>query len=311
MNGVDGFILSLSDLIDNLFGSIESAAGVLVGFSTTLAGIGCVVYIASIILPSIERVDRIPIYPLLKPLFVAFVVVNFPFLAGMVSDVSTGVGEAISRMVTTDDTASYLNLFAEKVEKVMMEQELAQDSALNGGEVNSSSVGSEGNTDSSEDEVMNVFEKIGFKILYKFIVPGAAFLAILFGQIIYIGMLLFSKFFLFILTIVGPLSFALSQFKIFAGSFSQWLARFISVSLWPGLCGVVRGVNDHIIKAIAENMGNTFTAAIVGLVLIFFCGTLYLHVPTLADFVVQSGGVGNVGSSAKNVVKSGLNKLMH
>lgn len=308
MNGVDGFVLSLSGLINNLFGSMESAAEVLVGFSTTLAGIGCVVYIASIILPAIERVDRIPIYPLLKPLFVAFVVVNFPMLAGVVSDASTGVGEVISSMVTSDDAASYLTLFAEKVDKVMEEQELAQDSALNGG-VDSSSAGSEGNTDGS-DEAMNVFEKVGFKILYKFIVPGAASLAILLGQVIYIGMLLFSKFFLFILTIVGPLSFALSQFKIFAGSFSQWLARFISVSLWPGLCGIVRGVNDHIIKAIADNMGNTFTAAIVGLVLIIFCATLYLHVPTLADFVVQSGGIGNVGSSAKNVIKSGLKKLM-
>ena len=139
--------------------------------------------------------------------------------------------------------------------------------------------------------------------MYGVLIPALAWLAMMLGQLIYLGLLLFSKFYLVILAIVGPLSFALSQFKMFAGSASQWLARFLSVGLWPGLASLVRAIINEIVMAIANNLQPTFSAVIVSILLLLFSATLYLQVPTLASFIIQSGGVGNSTGTAKNVLK--------
>lgn len=139
--------------------------------------------------------------------------------------------------------------------------------------------------------------------MYGILIPGLAWLAMFLGQLIYLGLLIFSKFYLVVLAIVGPLSFGLSQFKMFAGSATQWLARFLSVALWPGLANLVKAIMNEIVMAIAQNMQPTFSAVIVSILLLIFSATLYLQVPTLASFIIQSGGVGNSTGTAKNILK--------
>lgn len=154
-----------------------------------------------------------------------------------------------------------------------------------------------------EPEESSFWTWLWMQAVYGLLIPALAWLAMMLGQLIYLGLLLFSKFYLVILAIVGPLSFALSQFKMFAGSASQWLARFLSVGLWPGLASLVRAIINEIVMAIANNMQPTFSAVIVSILLLLFSATLYLQVPTLSSFIIQSGGVGNSTGTAKNLLK--------
>lgn len=330
-NLIDQSVNSISELIEEVFDKMMESADLLVEVSTVIAGIGCIIYLATILLPMIEKAERIQIYPLLKPIFVAIVIANFPTLTSAGSEISSSLGQAIGKLVTVSDTNSYFTLFLEKVDEMTDRQDpdtpppapaprsnvkrtynyygkelpvddygyvQLPDRTEKVGEDLTKRQGS-----STEGDESGFWSWILWKFVYGVLIPALAWLAMFLGQIFYIGLLLFSKFYLVILSIVGPLSFALSQFKMFAGSVSQWLARFISVGLWPGIAGLVRGITDQIVMAIAENLQPTVSAVVVAILLLIFSATLYLHVPTLADFIIRSGGVGNTTGSAKKMAK--------
>lgn len=297
-NFVDSGVTSISESINEVFDNMMDSADLLIGLSTVIAGIGCIIYLASVLLPMIERSERIEIYPLLKPIFVSLVIVNFTTLTTAGSEISTGLGNAIGKMVPTQDVNSYFSTFMERVDEMTgrtnSDSPDAPPSEVSDGN---------GSTQQSEKEKDGFWTWLLWQLVYGIIIPGLAWLAMMLGQLIYLGLMLFSKFYLVILAIVGPLSFGLSQFKMFAGSASQWLARFLSVGLWPGLASLVRAIINEIVMAIANNLQPTFSAVLVSILLLLFSATLYLQVPTLASFIIQSGGVGNSTGTAKNILK--------
>lgn len=298
-NFVDSSVTSISESLNEVFDKMMDSADLLIGLSTVIAGIGCIIYLASVLLPLIERSERIEIYPLLKPIFVALVIVNFTTLTKAGSEISTGLGNAIGKMVPTQDVNSYFSTFMDKVDEMTGRSNSDTPDASPTSEV---SDGSEP-TKQTEKEEDGFWRWLWMQGVYGLLIPALAWLAMMLGQLIYLGLMLFSKFYLVILAIVGPLSFGLSQFKMFAGSASQWLARFLSVCLWPGLASLVRAIINEIVMAIANNLQPTFSAVIVSILLLLFSATLYLQVPTLASFIIQSGGVGNSTGTAKNVLK--------
>lgn len=297
-NFVDSGVTSISQSINEVFDNMMDSADLLIGLSTVIAGIGCIIYLASVLLPMIERSERIEIYPLLKPIFVSLVIVNFTTLTTAGSEISTGLGNAIGKMVPTQDVNSYFSTFMERVDEMTgrtnSDSPDAPPSEVSDGN---------GSTQQSEKEKDGFWTWLLWQLVYGIIIPGLAWLAMMLGQLIYLGLMLFSKFYLVILAIVGPLSFGLSQFKMFAGSASQWLARFLSVGLWPGLASLVRAIINEIVMAIANNLQTTFSAVLISILLLLFSATLYLQVPTLASFIIQSGGVGNSTGTAKNILK--------
>lgn len=298
-NFVDSGVTSISESINEVFDNMMDSADLLIGLSTVIAGIGCIIYLASVLLPMIERSERIEIYPLLKPIFVSLVIVNFTTLTTAGSEISTGLGNAIGKMVPTQDVNSYFSTFMEQVDEMTGRANSDSPDAPPPSEVSDGN----GSTQQSEKEKDGFWTWLLWQLVYGIIIPGLAWLAMMLGQLIYLGLMLFSKFYLVILAIVGPLSFGLSQFKMFAGSASQWLARFLSVGLWPGLASLVRAIINEIVMAIANNLQPTFSAVLVSILLLLFSATLYLQVPTLASFIIQSGGVGNSTGTAKNILK--------
>lgn len=298
-NVIDKSVTSITETISEVFDKMMDSADLLIGLSTVIAGIGCIIYLASVLLPMIERSERIEIYPLLKPIFVALVIANFTTLTKAGSEISTGVGSAIGKMVGTKDTNSYFKIFMGKVDEMTGRTNSDTPDPPPPSEDSDSS----GSTKQPEKEKDGFWTWLLLQLVYGIIIPGLAWLAMFLGQLIYLGLLIFSKFYLVVLAIVGPLSFGLSQFKMFAGSASQWLARFLSVALWPGLANLVRAIINEIVIAIAENMQPTFSAVLVSILLLIFSATLYLQVPTLASFIIQSGGVGNSTGTAKNILK--------
>ena len=330
-NFVDSGVTSIADSLNEVFDNMMDSADLLIGLSTVIAGIGCIVYLASVLLPMIERSERIEIYPLLKPIFVALVIANFTTLTKAGSEISTGLGNAIGKMVPTQDVNSYFSTFMDKVDQMTGRSNSDTPITVSVPPPNAKRTYNYYGTEMPVDDYgfihlpnksiqvaedltkrqveaekaddSNFWTWLWMQGVYGLLIPTLAWLAMMLGQLIYLGLMLFSKFYLVILAIVGPLSFGLSQFKMFAGSASQWLARFLSVGLWPGLASLVRAIINEIVMAIANNLQPTFSAVLVSILLLLFSATLYLQVPTLASFIIQSGGIGNSTGTAKNIVK--------
>lgn len=114
-------------------------------------------------------------------------------------------------------------------------------------------------------------------------------------------------FFLVVLSILGPISFAISCWDGFQASLSQWFVRYISIYLWLPVSDLFSSVLARIqvlmlkqdIELLADpnfipdgSNGVYITFLIIGII-------GYFTIPTVANWIIQAGG--GAGNYGKNV----------
>ncbi len=111
-------------------------------------------------------------------------------------------------------------------------------------------------------------------------------------------------FFLIVLSILGPISFAISCWDGFQASLSQWFVRYISIYLWLPVSDLFSSVLARIqvlmlqkdIEQLSDpnfipdgSNGVYITFLIIGII-------GYFTIPTVANWIIQAGGgAGNYG----------------
>ena len=114
-------------------------------------------------------------------------------------------------------------------------------------------------------------------------------------------------FFLIVLSILGPISFAISCWDGFQASLSQWFVRYISIYLWLPVSDLFSSVLARIQtlmlqKDIEQLSDPNFipdgsNAVYITFLIIGIIG--YFTIPTVANWIVQAGG--GAGNYGKNV----------
>ena len=114
-------------------------------------------------------------------------------------------------------------------------------------------------------------------------------------------------FFLIVLSILGPVSFAISCWDGFQASLSQWFVRYISIYLWLPVSDLFSSVLARIqvlmlqrdIEQLSDpdfipdsSNGVYITFLIIGII-------GYFTIPTVSNWIVQAGG--GAGNYGKNV----------
>ena len=124
-------------------------------------------------------------------------------------------------------------------------------------------------------------------------------------------------FFLIVLSVLGPIAFAISVFDGFQGTLVQWLARYISVYLWlpiSDLLGVMLAkIQTLVLQSEMEMIQDPLsvfspdgsTAIYLVFMLIGLVG--YFCVPTVANWVVQAGGMGAYNRNMNNTASKAAN----
>jgi len=111
-------------------------------------------------------------------------------------------------------------------------------------------------------------------------------------------------FFLIVLSILGPISFAISVWDGFHASLTQWFVRYISIYLWLPVSDLFSSVLARIqvlmLRQDIEQLSDpTFipdgsNAVYITFLIIGIIG--YFTIPTVANWIVQAGGgAGNYG----------------
>src|SRR5690554_5643215 len=108
-------------------------------------------------------------------------------------------------------------------------------------------------------------------------------------------------FFLIVLSILGPIAFAISVWDGFQSTLTQWLTRYISVYLWLPIADMFSSMLAKIQSLIIERdidmladptyIPDTSNTVYIIFMLIGIVG--YFTVPTVAGWVIQAGGAGN------------------
>ncbi len=109
-------------------------------------------------------------------------------------------------------------------------------------------------------------------------------------------------FFLIVLSILGPLAFAISVWDGFQTTLSQWFCRYIGIYLWLPVSDIFSAILAKIQTLILENDIAAMSAdpsyspdVSSGVYLIFYIiGIIgYFCVPTVASWIIQTGGTGS------------------
>ncbi|MCM1302207.1 MAG: conjugative transposon protein TraJ, partial [Bacteroides cellulosilyticus] len=111
-------------------------------------------------------------------------------------------------------------------------------------------------------------------------------------------------FFLVVLSILGPLSFALSVYDGFHATLTSWISRYISVYLWLPIADLFSAVLAKIQALMLEaDIAALQDPAYIpdeggGIYIVFLIiGIIgYFSIPTVAEWVIQSGGAGGAMS---------------
>ncbi len=253
---------------------------------------------------SLARAEPIDVYPLLRPFVIGLCIMFFPtFVLGTINAVMSPVVKGTHTILETQMTDVH-GLQAEK-ERLEYDARLREGKAwLVDDEVYDQKMKDLGITDAAEMISMWGGERTWYDMKVWFRQLIRDFFELLFNAAA-LTIDTLRTFFLVVLSILGPLAFALSVYDGFQSTLTNWISRYISVYLWLPIADLFSAVLSKI-QALMLQMDidllrdpSYVPDASNGVYIIFFIiGIIgYFSIPSVAGWVIQAGG----GSATRGV----------
>ncbi|GAE84898.1 conjugative transposon protein TraJ [Bacteroides reticulotermitis] len=289
----------LADLYEKMMPLCEDMLGVAKG----LAGLGALFYVAVRVWQSLARAEPVDVYPLLRPFALGICILLFPTLVlGTLNSVLSPIVQGTHKMLEgqTLDMKQYREQ-KDKLEKEAMMRN-PETAYLVSDEEFDRQLDELGWSLTDIDTRLGMYVEVGMYNLEKNIRDAfRSLLELLFAA----ASLLIDTvrtFFLIVLSILGPIAFAISVWDGFQSTLSQWFTRYISVYLWLPVSDlfscmlaklqVLMLQND--ILELQNNPGYSLDNSNSVYIVFMLIGIIgYFTVPTVAGWIVQAGGGGN------------------
>ncbi|MVM33898.1 hypothetical protein GO755_27930 [Spirosoma sp. HMF4905] len=291
---------SMEAAITTAYSEVQQGMGNLGAVASSIAAIAATFYIGMRVLGHFARAESIDVFPLLRPFAIGFLVLNFTMVTDFLDALMKPVEVVTQNMVDVQTTriqqleemrqdklAEKMNQLDKKLEETSMWSATGQYLAL-------------------ITEKFKVYLDEGFQQVLKNLFY-ALFLA---ARLV---ILTTRAFFLIVLTIVGPLSFALAIFTGFQDSHLMWIARYVQISLWFPLANILGTIVTYLQgKVIAlqylELTNNVPDEAqsgdIIYMVFMIIATMAYFTIPTIASYIISSSGVGNALQRMTNMTSA-------
>jgi len=280
-----------------------------------VAGLGALFYVAIKVWQALSRAEPIDVYPLLRPFALGICIMFFPTMVlGTINAVLSPVVQGTHTILENQ----VLDLNDLQAKKDLLEREamlrnpetayLASDEEFDkkleelgwspSDLVTMSGMYMERGMYSMEQTVKNWFRNL-LEVLFQ-----AAALVI--DTI--------RTFFLIVLSILGPIAFAISVWDGFQATLTQWLTRYISVYLWLPVADLFSCMLAKIQSLIIEKdiemladpnyIPDTSNTVYIIFMIIGIVG--YFTIPTVTGWIIQAGGAGNFTRNVnQTAMKSG------
>ena len=276
------------------------------GVAKGIAGLGALFYVAYRVWQSLSRAEPVDVYPLLRPFVIGFCIMFFPTVVlGTINSVLSPVVTGTNGILQTQTLD--MNQYREQKDRLELEamKRNPETSYLVDKEEFDKKLDDLGITDAPEicgmyiDRAMyntkKWFQEL-FRNLLELMFQAAALV---------IDTL--RTFFLVVLSILGPISFAISVWDGFQATLTQWFVRYISIYLWLPVSDLFSSVLARIQVLILQKDIEQLTdpnfipdgsnAVYITFLIIGIIG--YFTIPTVAGWIVQAGG--GAGNYGKNV----------
>lgn len=312
---------NLHEILRSLYDDMLPLSADMAAVAKGIAGLGALFYVALKVWQALSRAEQIDVFPLLRPFAVGICIMFFPTIVlGSINAVSSPVVKGTNAMLENQ----VLDLNKLQGQKDLLERE----AMLRNPET--AYLVSDEEFDRKLDELgwslPDLMANAGMRMeremydLKKGIRNWFRELLEILFQAAALVIDTIRTFFLVVLSILGPIAFAISVWDGFQSTLTQWLTRYISVYLWLPIADIFSAMLARIQSLILERdidklSDPTFIPDTSNTVYIVFMiiGILgYFTIPTVAGWVIQAGGAGNymrnvnqTASKAGNIAGAG------
>ena len=230
---MDAEFENLHQILRNLYAEMLPLCGDMIGVAKGVAGLGALFFIAAKVWQALARAEPVDVYPLLRPFAVGLCIMFFPtFVLGTINTVLSPVVKGCNNILQ----GQTLN-----IEKYSQQREKLEYEAMVRNPETAYLV-SDAEFDKKIDELGWSPESLGIMMgmqmkrtgyeLKKNIRDAFRWVMELLFQAASLILDTIRTFFLIVLSILGPLAFALSVYDGFQATLTQWLTRYIGIYLW-------------------------------------------------------------------------------
>lgn len=299
---------NLHQILRELYVKMVPLCGDLIGVAKGIAGLGALFYVAAKVWQALARAEPIDVYPLLRPFAIGLCIMFFPLVLDMINGVMSPVVKGCHAMM--ESQTFDMNKYREQKDRLEREAMLrnpetawlVSDEAMDK-EINELGIGSR-----SLGVMAGMYVERGwFSMKQSVRKMFQDFLELVFQSAALIIDVI-RTFFLIVLSILGPIAFAISVYDGFQSTLTQWLTRYITVYLWLPVSDLFSTILAKIQvlmmqKDIEELTDPNFIPdSSSGVYIVFLIiGIIgYFTIPTVAGWIIQAGGMGNMSRNINN-----------
>ncbi len=300
---------SLHQILRNLYTEMMPLCSNMTGVAKGLAGLGALFYVAAKVWQALARAEPIDIYPLLRPFAIGLCIMFFPtFVLGTINAVMSPVVKGTHGIL--ESQTFDMRAYQEKKDRLEYEAYMKNPSTA---------------YLVDQDEFDKQIDDLGWGVKDMAVMAGMHAKRIAFNTkksirefFREIVELLFHSaalvidvlrtFFLIVLSILGPIAFAISVYDGFQSTLTQWITRYISVYLWLPVSDLFSSILARIQISMLdkdiqqmETSGFIPDSADVVYIIFMIIGIIgYFTIPSVANWIIQAGGMGNLGKNVNN-----------
>ena len=303
---------NLHQILANLYQDMLPLCGNMIGVAKGIAGLGALFYVAYRVWQALSRAEPIDVFPLLRPFAIGLCIMFFPTIVlGTINAVMSPVVKGTHSIL--ESQTMDMKAYQQQKDNLEYEARVREGKAwLVDDEVYDQKMKDLGITDTPE--IISMWgERLWYDIKAWFRQVIRDFFELLFAASALVIDTI-RTFFLIVLAILGPIAFAFSVYDGFQSTLTQWLARYISVYLWLPISDIFSSVLARIqVLMLQQDIAllqdpNYIPDGSNGVYIVFLIiGIIgYFTIPTVAGWVIQSGGAGGYSSAVnKTATKAG------
>lgn len=291
---------NLHQILHTLYQEMMPLCSNLTGVAKGIAGLGALFYVAAKVRQALARAEPIDVYPLLRPFAVGLCILFFPtFVLGTINTVLSPVVKGCHGMLETQTFD--MNKYREQKDKLEYE--------ANKRNPETAYLVDKEEFDKKLDELGwsagdlitmggMYIDRAEYRMKQNIRRWFQELLELLFQSA---GLVIdtIRTFFLIVLSILGPIAFAISVYDGFQSTLTQWITRYISVYMWLPVSDLFSSVLARIqvlmltkdIEAMSDPTFIPDSSNTVYMVFLIIGIFGYFTIPTVANWIIMAGGV--------------------
>ncbi|MBE6326569.1 MAG: hypothetical protein E7077_05835 [Bacteroidales bacterium] len=294
-----------SELIQKVFENVKETieCSELMAYCQILAGIFTLAYFGNIIWKTWGKGAEIHIVDLCKPFVVLVCITNFSLVTGLFDSlIYQPLNNATLTLVENNN-----NVLTELQKYIIQKNNIEQKESEEEGNLVSKTIDTVKQSVSAVWKLPSIIAMCTFNLLAQLLCVIAKTCMIAYSFLLRI-----------ILSVFGPIAFALSLIPYFSDNIKNWISKYIGALLYVPICNIILYVTQCYATAmfqlqnselnLVKNMYNVLSSDLVVSVMFIVSACAYFTVPKLAGMIVSMADYGSevgIGGAVKSVATVG------